>query len=322
MNDDIMFSIVIPIYNTGAFLERCVRSILTQTYQALEVILVDDGSTDQSAAICDAFELTDKRVRVIHQTNQGQSAARNAGIHVAHGQYVGFLDSDDYWLHCDSLERIALLQDEDKQSDLLMFGYRKIWKETGRIRDKSTKSSVRGGADLMRVMVHTGEYSNSACNKFVRRDFLLRQRLLFREGSFCEDVEWCGKLLRLNPKSVRTLPDPVMVYEVKTNTSATPSIKSYTDFIQIFKAETENLLDPALDSITRETCYAYWAYQMSWFLGYPKRIGQDCFRNAKEECEPFLFVFDYAMDAKARLVKTALRTVGLPLTMRMLSHFI
>ena len=322
MNEDIMFSIVIPIYNTGAFLERCVRSILTQTYQKLEVILVDDGSTDQSAAICDAFALADVRVRVIHQMNLGQSAARNAGILAARGEYVGFLDSDDYWLRSDSLEKIAGLSDTDKQSDLLMFGYRKVWKNTGKIRNKCTKTTVRGSDDPIRALVQAGEYSNSACNKFVRRDFLLRHKLLFREGSFCEDVEWCGKILRLNPKGVCTLQDPVMVYEVKSNTSAAPSMKSYTDFMRVFKEETDNLMDTSLDSHTRETCYAYWAYQMSWFLSYPKRIGPDCFQTAKQECKPLLFVFDYALDKKARLVRSALHVIGLPLTMRLLPCFV
>ncbi len=170
----------------------------------------------------------------------------------------------------------------------------------------------------MRIMVHRGI--------IILRATSLSAGLSFTQNAVSEVP--CAKMWRGAESCCASIQralycaGSVMVYEVKTNTSATPSIKSYTDFIQIFKAETENLLDPALDSITRETCYAYWAYQMSWFLGYPKRIGQDCFRNAKEECKPFLFVFDYAMDAKARLVKTALRTVGLPLTMRMLSHFI
>lgn len=322
MKEDRMFSIVIPVYNTEAYLERCVNSILVQTYRELEVILVDDGSTDQSAAICDAFALADVRVRVIHQMNLGQSAARNAGILAARGEYVGFLDSDDYWLRSDSLEKIAGLSDTDKQSDLLMFGYRKVWKNTGKIRNKCTKTTVRGSDDPIRALVQAGEYSNSACNKFVRRDFLLRHKLLFREGSFCEDVEWCGKLLRLNPKGVRTLQDPVMVYEVKSNTSAAPSMKSYTDFMRVFKEETDNLLDSSLASRTRETCYAYWAYQMSWFLSYPKRIGYDCFQTAKQECKSFLFVFDYALDKKARLVRFALHVIGLPLTMRLLPRFV
>lgn len=90
-------SIVIPIYNTGIFLEKCVESVLGQTLSDIEVILVDDGSTDESGKLCDDFAEKDNRIRVIHKINEGVSIARNAGISQAKGEYVGFVDSDD-WL--------------------------------------------------------------------------------------------------------------------------------------------------------------------------------------------------------------------------------
>lgn len=91
-----LISIVVPVYNVEAYLIRCVDSIINQTYQNLEIILVDDGSTDNSGLICDSVASKDKRIRVIHQKNGGLSAARNAGIEVASGKYLGFVDSDDY----------------------------------------------------------------------------------------------------------------------------------------------------------------------------------------------------------------------------------
>lgn len=91
-----LISVIVPVYNVEKFLSRCLNSILAQTYNNLEVILVDDGSTDNSGKICDDYALKDKRIRVIHKQNGGVSSARNMALSVAKGEYIGFVDSDDY----------------------------------------------------------------------------------------------------------------------------------------------------------------------------------------------------------------------------------
>ena len=91
-----MISIIVPVFQVEKYLEKCVRSIINQTYQNLEIILVDDGSTDSCGKMCDNFAMEDSRIRVIHKANGGLSDARNAGMEIAKGQYIGFVDSDDY----------------------------------------------------------------------------------------------------------------------------------------------------------------------------------------------------------------------------------
>ena len=91
-----MISVIVPIYNVEQYLEQCLDSIISQTYSQLEIILVDDGSTDSSGQICDKYARKDERIVVIHKTNGGLSDARNAGISVATGEYISFIDSDDY----------------------------------------------------------------------------------------------------------------------------------------------------------------------------------------------------------------------------------
>lgn len=98
-------SVVVPVYNVDKYLNECVESILNQTFKELEVILVDDGSTDESGKICDYYALKDKRVRVVHQDNKGPSYARYIGVSAAEGRYVTFVDADD-WLEEYAYEKV------------------------------------------------------------------------------------------------------------------------------------------------------------------------------------------------------------------------
>lgn len=97
---EIILSVIIPVYNTGEYLRRCIESVLNQSFKNIEVILINDGSTDNSGDICDEYSINDSRVKVIHKENEGVSIARNIGLDKAKGQYIGFVDSDD-WLDRD-----------------------------------------------------------------------------------------------------------------------------------------------------------------------------------------------------------------------------
>ena len=96
MNENPLISVIIPVYNVEQYIERCIRSVIVQTYKNLEIIIVDDGSTDNSGNICDKLAQEDNRIKVFHQVNKGVSAARNIGLQEAHGEFIGFVDSDDF----------------------------------------------------------------------------------------------------------------------------------------------------------------------------------------------------------------------------------
>ena len=111
-------SIIVPVYNAEQYISKCIDSILSQTERCLELILVNDGSKDNSGTICDEYAKRDHRVKVIHQKNAGVSAARNTGIGIATGEYIGFVDSDD-WIESDMFERL-LQEAESTDSDVVM----------------------------------------------------------------------------------------------------------------------------------------------------------------------------------------------------------
>lgn len=115
-----LVSVVLPIYNVEKYLDECIQSIVHQTYTDIEVLLVDDGSTDSSSSICDKWEKKDNRIRVFHKNNEGQGIARNVGIDNANGEYICFFDSDDY-IAPDTIEKAYKLSQQDG-SEIVVFG--------------------------------------------------------------------------------------------------------------------------------------------------------------------------------------------------------
>ena len=114
------YSVIIPVYNSEKYLRKCIDSILAQKYKDFEIILVDDESKDLSAKICDDYAQKDNRVKVIHKTNGGTADSRNVGIRAASGDYIMFVDNDDYWKRKDTLEDIDC-QLNESHADVLMY---------------------------------------------------------------------------------------------------------------------------------------------------------------------------------------------------------
>ena len=182
-----LFSLIIPVYNVEAYLRDCLDSVLNQTFADWEAVCVNDGSTDGSAAILDDYAAKDERLRVVSQANAGLSAARNAGMDAAKGDYILFLDSDD-WLEDNALETIAnALQDED----LLCFSGRRYWETTGEFNqpDLLTEQSFADGMDYysQNALLRRDFAFVCVVLRAYKRSFLLEKGLRFREGIFHED---------------------------------------------------------------------------------------------------------------------------------------
>lgn len=189
-------SVVIPVYNVKPYLERCVNSVLRQTYKDLEIILVDDGSTDGSGELCDDIATRDQRIQVIHQKNQGLSGARNTGIRQAQGDYIIFMDSDDEWLLDDGLD--ALVRQCDVKTDMVAFKMVHIWGQSRREYmsdyDVQKISSLENAQSVFAYLVRSQQLRVSSCSVFVRRMVLTENKLFFISGLISEDVFWMLQL--------------------------------------------------------------------------------------------------------------------------------
>ena len=179
-----LISIIIPVYKVEPYLERCLDSVVGQTYRNLEIILVDDGSPDRSGEICDEYAAHDGRIIVIHQENQGVSAARNAGLDIAKGDYILFVDSDD-WLEKDAC-RTVMEKTLARQADLACFRF-KLLLPSGEIRIcGSDRPGVISRSEMMGVLTRD-DYQNSVINKLFAA--CLFDGIRFLAGRYCEDME-------------------------------------------------------------------------------------------------------------------------------------
>lgn len=221
MEQNYKISVVVPIYNVEAYLSRCVDSILNQTYSNLEVILVDDGATDGSGAICDSYAARDSRVQVIHKENGGLSSARNAGIDVATGDFLTFVDSDD-WIALESYEHmLALALKYDVP--LVCAGRYDVSSETGKktVGLCPTMEEVVTGQELARRIFRWENVDSSACDKLYRRE--LFREIRFPLGKTMEDVPTTYRVV-LNAGRAAMCPEPIYHYFHRPGSITTTSI--------------------------------------------------------------------------------------------------
>lgn len=188
-NHNSKISIIVPVYNVEHELSRCVDSILNQSYTNIEVILVDDGSTDRCPSICDAFVMKDRRVRVIHKPNGGLSSARNAGLREASGEWVLYVDSDDYILNdsCERLIAVGAKYDCDIVSAdaIREFNGGREYMVHGSLADGKCYPS----RDFIIKTVKPCEWYAPAWLNLYKRSFLIENNLFFVEGLLHEDME-------------------------------------------------------------------------------------------------------------------------------------
>lgn len=185
--DTAKISVIVPVYKVEPYLDKCVSSIVNQTYTNLEIILVDDGSPDSCPTMCDAWAEKDSRIRVIHKPNGGLSDARNAGIVVATGELMAFVDSDD-WIASDMYEHLYQRLTED-DSDIAACGVQMVWENKTPSRTLTREGScVLNQEEAMRAIIEESWLKQPVWYKLYKT--ALVRDILFPKGKYHEDVFW------------------------------------------------------------------------------------------------------------------------------------
>ena len=222
-------SIIIPVYNVEKYVKEAVESAMNQTYKNIEIILVDDGSTDNSGKICDEIEKEDKRIKVIHTKNGGLSAARNVGLETATGDYIMFLDSDDF-LELDAVEHMYNAI-EEKNADYIIGNYINAT-EDGEKWEKPVFSyeefrefrlSIEDSFNSFFIM------NSSVCNKIFRKTFIEELNLKFEEGLPAEDAIFTTYCFI---KSQRVFYIPKLVFNYRQRKGGSISTSCSTEYFE------------------------------------------------------------------------------------------
>ena len=307
-----LISVIIPVYNVEQYLVQCVESVLCQTYANMEVILVDDGSTDNSAHICDMFAKRDDRVVVVHKPNGGLSDARNVGLGLAKGQYILFIDSDDFWADPKDL---ALLMDEALKTpkcDFIGFNCSYYYSDDRVVKwvkyDDSLLHTI-SSSQCIEKLVASGTFPMSACMKLIKRESIQR-KVEFIKGLYSEDIPWFVDLLH-KTQCCRFVNHYMYMYRRGVSTSITSSFsqKKFNDLLAIFKQGVDGMYSDWNDS-TRDALYSFWAYELCILRAMMGFMNGGDRRRILKELYNYNWLFKYNLNPKVRRVALMRKLLG------------
>lgn len=310
-------SVIIPVYKVEPYLERCVNSVLRQTFQDMEIIMVDDGSPDNSGALADKLATRDSRVHVIHQENQGLSGARNTGLRAATGDYVVFLDSDDEWLLVDGIESLM----KHDGADLIIFKAVHIWKTRRDVLpnyDVTTISNLPDTQAIFKYLVLTQQFQVSACKLLVRRKLLIDDNLFFQLGMINEDIPWSFRLWQLARKVAFTNLDLYGCYHRAGSITQTTSIRYYESNDKTFSYWKEQC---AMGCVNAEAIGAYlanlWVSGGYQYCSIARRDRKKALQVMKKHKD----LLDFGKNSKTRYTKRLVKLFGVRSAMLVLGNY-
>ena len=266
-----LFSIILPIYKVEQYLHQCIDSILRQTYRNFELILVDDGSPDRCPQICDDYASKDERIKVIHKKNGGLSDARNMGLLHATGDYVFFIDSDDYLADDKVLKTIV---PKLSNIDVVLFKFRKYYENTGDLGNPPfsfpSKEPRLTTVEWLIDLNNKDAFYNSAWSKVINRKLLVNNKIQFEKGLLGEDNDWFYQVL-LCAKTFDYIDEPFIIYRQRCNSiTSSYKLKNLSDLIYILdkwvaivnKAKANPYTSVIEASLAKQYCHALIGYQI------------------------------------------------------------
>lgn len=223
---ELLVSVIVPVYNVENYVNECIDSILQQKYENIEVIIVDDGSTDGSGSICDHYGEYDERVIVIHKQNGGLSDARNTGLNSSSGEYITFVDSDDY-IHKDMIFNLmnAIVSSGSDCAVCPLVRFEDGMKTNQNVFFNSSEAETLSGYQLVKelYMGKYGEIGLVAPNKVYKRSLFVHNKIQYPVGRFHEDTFTTFKLI-YNSSKVSIVPQPMYYYRVRSGSIMNSSI--------------------------------------------------------------------------------------------------
>lgn len=311
------FSIIIPVYNVEKYLCQCVDSILAQSFKDFELILVDDGAKDSSGKICDQYAERDERIRVIHKPNGGAADSRNVGTQGAQGEYVIYIDSDDYLDRDTFLEEVY--QKAKNGTDIICYKFKKYFENSGEFGNCSFKipdlEKCDTMADKLKALVSNDAFYCSPWSKAIKNSLLKENGIEFEKGLLGEDQDWYYRVI-LSAKSIDGIDEDYIVYRQTANsTSRSWKIKNLTDCLGIIQKWAGKMQASNLDD---EFKYAIFASLAKLYCNL--LIGYTNFKNNEKkayykELKELSYLLKYDLNPRTRTFNKIKRLCGFRLMM-------
>ena len=315
MSKDVILSIVIPVYNVEEYLDICLKSIIDNHKDGVEILLVDDGSKDSSSLICDRYSEDYEYIKVKHKKNGGLSSARNVGIKESSGKYIWFVDSDDY-IKDGSIEKIIKLANKDV--DLIISSHCNVFPD-GTVLEDSLEEPTDKGILPYEYFYNIGSASYAAVRFIVKRKLLIDNNILFTEGIYHEDEDWTPRVL-CSAKTFEVISDSIYSYRVGNPKSimGMSNPKKVYDKIYISKKIYNKIKDEDLD----EKMCNFLKYRIEHnFIAALNEIdlySGDERKNIIKKIKENIYVLDNIKSSKAKMVKMCVKTIGISNTSKLL----
>lgn len=318
----ITFSIIIPIYKVEKYINECIDSVISQSYQDYEIILVDDGSPDRCPEICDEYAKTDKKIKVIHKENGGLSDARNAGLRIASGKYILFLDSDDF-LNKESLKELSDCIQSVGEVDILLCSML-LYNEKDSLFYKNHKAYIDkrkkevSGIEILVDLIKTQTIMWSVSSSVFRRENLINKNIYFEKNLIgAEDLDFFMNVI-LHSKTFAAENIDICIYRLGREGSITTNLNTKALYVQLFvrKKWFDYFANLSIDDLEKNTLCSFFSsiyimkiFELSKFN-----------KSEKHELMQFIksnnYILNYHNNTKYRIVAKVYKTFGIDFGIR------
>lgn len=314
-------SFIIPVYKVEQYLGQCVKSITEQTYRDIEVVLVDDGSPDGCPVLCEELASKDNRIVVLHKENGGLSDARNAGLKIATGDYIIFIDGDDFWIRNDSLQKLVAITNEHRDLDFIGFNCKYYYPDsntmTAWVLYKEELASPTDKNMVTVELVQSGTFPMSACLKMLKRVFLINNDLFFKKGQIAEDIPWFINVLDATNKCC-FINEYTYAYRQNVAGSITKvgGRKSFDNLFDILKSELAKINQRSFDEKAKNAIKSFLAYEFCILLTY-----QGIDKSTRNELFKYKDILKYDINPKVKRASRWYKLFGVKVTALVLSVY-
>ena len=292
---------------------------MNQDFKDYEIILVDDGSTDNSGIICDEYALKYTNITVIHKQNGGLSDARNAGIPLAKGEYILFIDSDDYIENGSMSAIVDCLKEQKETTDVIFLNASKVFPDGEKVPlgDNYDKSKINGRSkdEVLKHIAFLPKYPGSACTKLIRKSVIVNNGIFFEKGIYSEDIDWTIKLL-VSSERFTYCDAKYYCYRQNRQGSITNSttVKHVESLLHIIEKWTSR--DMVRENQAEINAFLAYEYMIMLFLY--NSLSKDDKNKVKSKIKEYSWLLKYGKNFKIKITRMAFTLTGIEITSRLL----